>query len=207
MSPYVNIHTHHRQSIGIEMLSVQTPCTPDNGVCSLGVHPWRADSYAPQELNDVATAHVAAIGETGLDFACNASRDAQVALFEAQLRIAEQRNLPVVLHCVRAFDYVADMLRGFNLRGVVFHGFIGSRQQMQTAVQRGWLLSVGRRSLASPKTVEAIIDAPLSSLLAETDEDTCGIEEIYDRLAKLKAISTEQMREALYDNYKRIWIG
>ena len=50
-----------------------------------------------------------------------------------QLDLAERTGLPVVLHCVRAFEPLMKELQGRRLKAVIFHGFIGSPQQLSTA--------------------------------------------------------------------------
>lgn len=87
----------------------------------------------------------------------------QEELFRAQLELAERRGLPVVLHCVRAFEPVMKELERHHLRAVIFHGFIGSPQQARRALARGCMLSFGERTFASPRTLEALRATPLGS--------------------------------------------
>ena len=89
---YVNIHTHRPAGRGIELRTV-------------GIHPWDAGRIPVASLLPLdETAQ--AIGETGLDFARPVPKEVQYAAFRAQLELARQYGLPVVLHCVRAFDEV-----------------------------------------------------------------------------------------------------
>ena len=80
---FVNIHTHRPTGRGIELRTA-------------GIHPWNADK------EDVSTivpllGDVQAVGETGLDFVHGADRETQLAAFRAQLALARERRLPVVL--------------------------------------------------------------------------------------------------------------
>jgi TatD DNase family protein len=127
-------------------------------------------------------------------------------IFAAQLRIAEERHLPVILHCVRAFEPTMEILAGFRLPGVVFHGFVGSPQQAAQAVSRGYFLSFDRRSLASPKTVEAMRATPLENLFLETDDAQIPIAEMYAHAAKILAVPIAQLAKQMNDNYSRIII-
>ena len=123
MSRYVDIHTHHPTLRHIEPQAV-------------GVHPWRA---AKQRFDYLSLERAVAIGEIGLDYACGVERDVQERVLREQLAVAEQRRLPVVLHCVRAFEPMMKILSEYELRAVIFHGFIGSVQQAERAVARGYI--------------------------------------------------------------------
>lgn len=187
----VDIHTHNTHT------HAQT-------IETVGVHPWHAstDDIAEVECRAVAAD---AIGEIGLDFACDVSREEQERIFRAQLAIAERHKKPVVLHCVRAFEEVMCILRNYRLRAVIFHGFIGSTEQAQRAVAEGYYLSFGERTFRSPKTIEAMRHTPLFSLFVETDESTTPIEAIYARLAELRGISVADLTTATKENFVRIF--
>jgi TatD DNase family protein len=129
----------------------------------------------------------------------------QIALFRAQLALAEQYEKAVVLHCVRAFEETMKILSEFHLKAVIFHGFVGSVEQAQRAVHQGYYLSFGERTFRSPKTIEAMLSTPLSHLFIETDESATPIEEIYARIAKLRGISIAKLTTATEENFNRIF--
>jgi len=150
----------------------------------------------------------AAIGEIGLDAAireADANMAAQREVFAAQLAIAERHARPVVLHCVRAFEAVMDALAEYRLSAVVFHGFIGSTEQAARAVAAGYHLSFGPRSLASPRTVEAMRAVPLDRLFLETDAERATIEEVYSRAAEILGVAPKELVKQLYNNYMKIF--
>ncbi len=194
--PYIDIHTHSEES---SALTIQTA----------GIHPWDAEEYDLSEIElkreveaDIATADAA--GELGLDFVAEVDREAQRELFVAQLKLAKKHKKPVVLHCVRAFEPTMQILSTFPVK-VIFHGFIGSVQQMNQAVAAGYYISFGDRTFASPKTMKALRECPLERLLLETDTVNISIEEIYERVSKSRMESTEELREAIYNNFKTIF--
>ncbi len=187
----IDIHTHNAQT------HAQT-------IKTLGVHPWHALNGDISAV-EAGAVGVDAIGEVGLDFACDVPRERQISLFRAQLAIAERVGKPVVLHCVRAFEEVMKILSEHRLSAVIFHGFIGSKEQAQRAVSEGYYLSFGERTFHSPKTVEAMRSTPLSHLFVETDESTTPIEEIYTKIAALRGISTTELSIATKENFSRIF--
>ena len=121
------------------------------------------------------------------------------------LALAHERQMPVVLHCVKAFEPVMRELDACRPRAVIFHGFIGSPEQARRAVGKGYYLSFGLRAFASPKTLESLRETPLSQLFLETDDSDVPIEEIYARAAKVKGVTPEELRRATLENYGRIF--
>lgn len=191
MTPYVNIHTHRPTGQLVELKAA-------------GVHPWSAEEADPDHLPALGIG-IQAIGEIGLDYARPVDRSRQEKLFRAQLVRAEELRLPVVLHCVRAFEPTMRILEGFTLPAVIFHGFIGSSQQAARATAQGYYLSFGRRSLASPKTREALRSTPPDRIFLETDDEDADIECIYAHAAEVLETSVENLMIATYENYKRIF--
>ena len=187
----VDIHTHNAQT------SAQT-------IRTVGIHPWHA-LEGDISVVESAAAKADAIGEIGLDFACKVPREEQERLFRAQLSIAERLEKPIVLHCVRAFEEVMRILGDYHLKAVIFHGFIGSKEQAQRAVKQGYYLSFGDRTFRSPKTIEALHSTPPSRLFVETDESTTPIEEIYTRIAALRGISVAELTAVIESNFTLIF--
>lgn len=201
MADYVNIHTHRPTGRCTELRTA-------------GIHPWEA----ARELAAVrseglagrlgeALAGAQALGETGLDFACSTDREAQTELLRAHLRLARERGLAVVLHCVRAFEPLMNELKACPPPAAIFHGFIGSPEQARQALAKGYCLSFGERTFASPKTLAALRGTPLSQLFLETDDSPVPIAEIYARAAEAKGVPEEVLQRAILDNYKRIFTG
>jgi TatD DNase family protein len=186
----VDIHTHHPRP---EVLSPRMA----------GIHPW--DATEEFELLDFASCDI--IGETGLDYVCQVDKGIQERLFRAHLEAAERLHKPVVLHVVKAFEPTIKTLKEYRLKGVVFHGFVGSEQQATEALRRGYYLSFGERSLRSKKTQSAIALTPVERLFAETDDNPeLDITTIIDAIARLKHLATEERKKELEKNYKRLII-
>lgn len=185
----VNIHTHN-------------PRPDERTITAVGIHPRDAEGA---HVSDLVLDDVDAIGEIGLDYACNANRERQQLVFEAHLDVAERENLPVVLHCVRAFEPVMRTLAHYRLRAVIFHGFIGSVQQMQRAVDAGYYLSFGERTFRSPKTIEALRRTPPERIFFETDDSEAKIEEILPIFAEILHVNTADLIRITNENFERIF--
>lgn len=191
MTMFVNIHTHR-------------PTGRDTEIAVAGVHPWDA-GHGDTAATEAAIGRIDAIGEIGLDYACKVERAAQQRIFETQLELAERNGLPVILHCVKAFEPVMKTLAKYRLPAVIFHGFIGSREQMRKAVDAGYYLSFGERTFASPKTIEAMREIPKERLFLETDDSPIEIAEIYRRSAKILGTDIETLKRTITENYNGIF--
>lgn len=153
----------------------------ENLYTAVGIHPHDAKNVTAQAITELKElAHnekVVAIGETGLDFHYDFSpRQDQRRIFEAQLEIAQELNLPVILHCREAFDETIDILERFiglkgRLRGVVFHCFSGSAQQAMIVLEHGFYISfTGVVTFKNAeKTRQAAKIVPPDRLMLETD--------------------------------------
>jgi len=146
---------------------------------SVGVHPHEAID-APEDLAAafaplLADARVVAIGETGLDYFYDHSpRDVQQTVLRKQLRIARERDLPVIFHHRDAYDdFLAILREEFvpGMRGVI-HCFTGDADQARTYVEE-FGLSLGIGGVVTFKTAQALRDAVravgLEPLIFETD--------------------------------------
>jgi len=152
-------------------------------VYALGLHPMYVDNAELVDL-DVLSNYVrdyapVAIGEIGLDYFINNPRDnpqniaRQKYFFVAQLKIAQQHALPVILHVRGAIDDILKELRRCKLPGGIAHAFNGSLQQAKQFIDLGFKLGFGGamtydralhiRELAKTLPLEAIVletDAP-----------------------------------------------
>jgi len=153
----------------------------ENMYAAVGIHPHEAKDVTAEtmvELEELARSEkVVAIGETGLDFHYDFSpRQDQRRVFEAQLEIARQLNLPVIIHSREAFDETIDILEQFislkgRLKGVVFHCFSGSAQQARIVLDHGFYISltgvVTFKNAENARQAAKIV--PADRLMLETD--------------------------------------
>jgi TatD DNase family protein len=150
----------------------------ENMYAAIGIHPHDAKTATPETItqlkNLAKNEKVVAIGETGLDFHYdNSPRDDQKSIFTQQLRIAAELNLPVIIHCRKAFDETVEILdqHGQDVRKVVFHCFSGSAEQTKIVLSKGYHISfTGVVTFKNAdKTREAAKVVPLDRLMLETD--------------------------------------
>ncbi len=150
----------------------------ENMYAAVGIHPHDAKDVTAEkliELKELARSEkVVALGETGLDFHYNQSSPSdQKRAFAAQLKIAKELNLPVIIHCREAFDETIEILDqyGRGIRGVVFHCFSGSPVQAKIILDYGFYISF--TGVVTFKNADLIRKAakivPTDRLMLETD--------------------------------------
>jgi TatD DNase family protein len=143
----------------------------------IGLHPTDVKENYEQELEIVkqqlATSRYFAIGETGIDLYWDKTfvKQQQLAL-EAQVQMAKENRLPIVLHVRDSFDEVFEIIAAAadeNLNGV-FHCFTGTRQQAEKIISWGFKLGIGGVvTYKNSGLAEVLAGIDLQHLLLETD--------------------------------------
>ena len=173
---------------------------------ALGIHPL----YVPQAQEadllalDLALTErrddprLVAVGEIGLDFfvpeLCTPEmRERQWFFYTAQLKLAQQHSLPVVLHVRRSADLLLKGLRQCPVVSGIAHAFNGSTQQAQAFVDMGFALGFGgtltyERSLQLRRLA---CELPLSALVLETDAPDIPPQWLY-QTAEQRALGATQ---------------
>ena len=119
---------------------------------ALGIHPMCTGAAGDADLAALRAGleghpddpRLVAVGEIGLDhFVAGLDREHQAGIFAAQLKLAREFDLPVLLHVRRAIDSVLKQLRTRPVRGGIAHAFNGSEQQAGAFVELGFKLGFG----------------------------------------------------------------
>jgi len=188
---------------------------------ALGLHPYfvnqhqHADLLVLREL--LTKAHAIAVGEIGLDFFDKTlDRLKQLYFFEAQIIIAQEFSLPIIVHARKSHDDVIRLLKSINFtHGGIMHAFNGSMQQAEQFMKLGFKLGFGGmltyekssklRALAKELPVEAIVletDAPDMTGASHQGErnSPAYLPEVLQVLASLREQSAVSLAEKIYDN-------
>ena len=143
-----------------------------------GITGWITIGTDPQHnqkaIELAGNVKIVAIGETGLDFHYNFSKQtAQRRIFVQQLKIAQELNFPVIIHSRDAFEETIDILEQFGsgVKKVVFHCFSGSPEQANLVLDKGFYISltgvVTFKNASKTQQVAKIV--PTDRLMLETD--------------------------------------
>ncbi len=193
---------------------------------AVGYHPENCGPYVPEDLDTLRSlaAHpkAVAIGEIGLDYYWeeNPPRELQQQVFRSQLQLAEELDLPVIVHDREAHGDSLSIIREFpNLRGV-FHCFSGSAEMAKELVKLGWMISfTGVLTYKNARKALETADAvPLEHLMIETDSpymapvpnrgkrnDSRNVSFICQKLAEVKGVSPEDCARITMENGKRFF--
>ncbi|WP_028468086.1 TatD family hydrolase [Neptunomonas japonica] len=144
---------------------------------ALGLHPCFMQEHQLSDLEKLAeyieSQPVCAVGEIGLDFYLEGFDSvAQISLLKAQLKIAKEHQLPVLLHVRKAHDIMLKMLREMSFdEGGIVHAFSGSAVQAERYIQMGFKLGFGGVVTypRANKIRHLAKTLPLNSIVLETD--------------------------------------
>lgn len=146
----------------------------DNVFCAIGIHPEYANNYTDEDIKFIKTHiknnKVIAIGEIGLDYHyIDVNKEKQKELFIKQLEIAQEFNIPVIIHNRKATDDILKILSKYNLKGII-HCFNRSEEIAKQFIEKGMLLGInGVSTYDNSKSISMIKNIPLSSFVLETD--------------------------------------
>jgi TatD DNase family protein len=145
--------------------------------CAMGIHPLfveprHADAMAA--LTEAAAAGAVAIGEIGLDKKADSpDLDLQRDVFERQLKVARDLDLPVVVHCRGAYEELLHSIKriGLGTRGGIIHAFSSTAEMADECIRLGFSISLGGTLTYrnSKKRTEVLRRAYPDHLTLETD--------------------------------------
>ena len=193
---------------------------------AVGWHPENCAPFTAQDIDILRSLaqheKVAAIGEIGLDYYWeqNPPREFQQEVFAAQLALAQELDLPVIVHDREAHaDSLAIVKRFPHVRGV-FHCYSGSVETARELLALGWYLGFdGPLTYKNArKTVEVAQIVPLDRILLETDSpymapvpvrgtrnDSRNIAHIAAKLAEIRGMTADEIIRITAENGRRLF--
>lgn len=192
---------------------------------AVGWHPeewqsWNGESMALLR-SLCAQPKVVAIGEIGLDYYWDTEHKAlQKEMFERQLSLAIERELPVIVHDREAHGDCLEIVMNYPEARGVFHCFSGSVEMAHELLRRGWYLGFdGPITYKNAvKALDVIAACPTDRMLLETDSpylspvpnrgkrnDSRNLPYIAARIAEIKGMTTEEVAEVTLQNGKQLF--
>ena len=178
-----------------------------------GIHPEEL-SGIPEDYLDVLYSLAAhpkcvAIGEIGLDYYWDDSqKDLQKAIFEEQLKLAEELHLPVIIHDREAHGDCLEIVKRHPRSFGVFHCYSGSAEMAKELLRMGWHIGFdGPVTYKNArKTLEVLEMTPVDRILIETDSpylspvpmrgkrnDSRNLKYITEKIAEVKGVSPKEL--------------
>lgn len=193
---------------------------------AVGIHPENCHDFVPahiDELRELAKhPKVVAIGEIGLDYYwdTNPPKEFQQQVLRAQMALARELQLPVIIHDRDAHADTLAIVKEFPEVTGVFHCYSGSAEDARTLVKMGWMLSFNGAATFknARKAPEVIAGVPLERLMIETDapylapvphrgkrNDSSLVHLVAEKIAQIKDLTAEEVEKATWDNGKRFF--
>jgi TatD DNase family protein len=150
---------------------------PDLIFPALGIHPWNVNYLKQNELQETIDfilqqnqkKRLMAIGEIGLDYKYETIWEQQMLVFDQMLRLAEQLELPVIIHSRGTTDKIVDMLQSYNVKRVLLHWFSHPMETLNKAIDLDYFITEGPPIVYSSGIREIVNQSPITNLLLETD--------------------------------------
>jgi TatD DNase family protein len=193
----------------------------------MGLHPTSVNENVEKDLQMIKIffdkQRIYGIGEVGLDFYWDKTfKDEQIYAFCEQIKWSEEKNnLPIVIHCRKAFDDALACLKKMNKKTYngIFHCFSGDKRQAETLIEMGFSLGIGGvLTFKNAHLAEIVKEIPIEKLVLETDcpyltpapyrgkrNESSYIPLIAEKLSEIKGISIEQVAEITTNNAKKIF--
>lgn len=208
---------------------------PDRVFTAIGLHPTELDAGWRDTLAEIMACMpekgCVAIGEVGIDLYWDKSfRSEQMECFAEQLRIAEEKQLPVIIHCREALDETLDVIKAHKgtLPKLIFHSFTGSPEDVKRIreVTGAWFGINGVVTFKNAGALrESVPEIGLDHILLETDSpylapvpkrgrrnESAFLPYICDTVAELLSLApdvvaqaTDFNAEAVFDFGSSIW--
>ena len=149
-----------------------------------------------------------AIGECGLDRACDSDFELQREVFIKQIELSEQYHKPMIIHAVRSYpDIISIRKETKSNQPWIIHGFNGNEHSAEQLLRHdGIYLSLGDVLFKNEKRAERLLDIiPLDRLFLETDVAERSIVEVYEKASLLSGVATDILRKDIFDNFVKIF--
>ena len=192
---------------------------------------WFTAGFHPENLEDMPEDYLdgikeylknekcVAIGEIGLDYHWDIPRDLQKRVFEEQLRLAAELDVPVVIHDREAHGDTMELIRRYRPKGLM-HCFSGSVELMREVIKLGMSIRLGGvvTFKNARHSVECAAEVPLDRLLLETDapymapvpfrgkrNDSRKIIYAAEKIAEIRGMTADEILYITADNARRLY--
>ncbi|MFH1802971.1 MAG: TatD family hydrolase [archaeon] len=160
---------------------------------------------------------IVAISEIGMDFQESEERERQEEIFRKFISLAQELDVPVVVHSRKAEKEVVEVLEDMKAKKVVMHCFSGRTKLVEKIIENGWTLTIPTNVGRSTHFQHVVGKAPIEQLLCETDSpflhplggdrknEPANVVASYEGIASLKGLKLEEVERFLEGNFKRLF--
>ena len=197
---------------------------------ALGFYPVHAVQVKQEEfdaeLDFISKQDIVALGEVGLDYKKGDDnphgdkyRDEMRKCFEKFIKLAEKKNIPIIVHSRKAELDTIEMLENSNLKPdkIIMHCFMGRKHLVDRIIKNGWSMSIPC-IINKLQQLQIIVEkTPMNQLLTETDAPYMSpypdigrneprfIIEALKKIAEIKKLDIEEVSKMIYKNYQSMF--
>jgi len=218
MNLYVNIHTHtadKNTNICINNLNFDSKLTTsvrENLFFSCGLHPWDVETFdfevvKMQLVEKIAGKQIIAIGEIGLDKAVACNFVLQKNVFTKQLKLAQQFSKPVIIHCVKAYSEILEIIKQEKITvPLIFHQFMANFETYKQLLKYNSYFSFGKNLFLEKAKIFSYFDEiPISRIFFETDDSEILVEKVYLKASEMLNLDIEILKTQIVTNFDTIF--
>lgn len=197
-----DIHTHHQCACNA-IINIDPKNSPLNDffLYSAGIHPWWIENSSESLISSFFSiiekhGNIVAIGECGIDKLINVPLDLQQDIFVRHISLSESLALPMIVHCVRAWQELITLHRRYTpSQPWIIHGFRGKPSVLRMLIDEGLYVSYGEYF-----NEESLRLTPIDRILLETDESKLPITDIAAKVAGTLNLNIEQLVQCTNHN-------
>jgi TatD DNase family protein len=209
------VHSHHKpQSINEISIRNAYHFNPShlsiNQFFSIGIHPWYVSKFElkkiPSIINPlIKNSSVIAIGEIGMD-KLKPEFELQKASFLVQTEIALAAQLPIIVHCVKAYPEILSLLKNYQGK-VILHNYYTSEAITEAFLKLpNVYFSLGKRfRLASGLNQKYVQAIPANRLFVETDQTREPVSIAYEEISDILQIDRLTFANLVESNFKQVF--
>lgn len=194
----------------------------------IGIHPEYANLFSDEQIEQLRQIakekKVVGIGEIGLDYHyTKENKQKQIEMFEKQIELAGELNLPIIIHTRDAIGDTMEILQKNKdklKRGGIIHCFHESKEVMDMAINLGFYIAYGGTiTFKNANSLREIVQkTPLDRILTETDcpflapepfrgtvNEPKNIDVIIQKMAEIKGVEVSELEQIIEQNTKRLF--
>lgn len=160
---------------------------------------------------------IQAIGEIGMDYQHGKDKQLQKKVFTSLIQLAKQIDKPIIVHSRKAEQDVIDILEKENAEKVILHCFCGKKKLIEKASKLKYYFSIPTNVVRAENIQGIVKNVPLNQLFAETDSpflspfkekqnEPSFVTESYKKIAEIKGLTLEEVKNNIFMNWQRIFL-
>lgn len=208
----IDVHTHKKQNgwaIRSYHFSANEPMTLPNAPFSLGIHPWYADAENLADFSQFCLNNqkfLMAIGECGIDKIKGPDIFIQTNVFQKQIKLAAELQMPVIIHMVKSADLIYEAISKVSNIPFIIHGFNEPIEMVRQFKQPNVYFSLGESVFKNHnKNIKMLKEIPLHRLFFETDDSDISIKDIYQQFCNIRNISLSEIKPQIAENLNKVF--